>query len=143
MRQSQSSQTLNKQTQHNKTQKMTKGGKTISYQKLNTSSLKDLTKSAVEAGGKGLGANLLTRWEMKLNDIPGMQRWLVVTKVLSNTPPRRIIAASVHSVTNGDVLFVLQVHHNVALRMGKLVCRKFLQEILGTTCGYCPKKRTH
>jgi hypothetical protein len=73
---------------------------------------------------------------MKLNDIPEMQRWLVVTKVLSNIRSRRIIAAFVHSETNGVVLLVLHMDDNVALRTGKLVCRNFLQEILGTTCEY-------
>jgi hypothetical protein len=86
----------------------------------------DPADPAVEAGGEGLGMNLLTRWEMKLNDIPGMQCWLVVTNVLSNTPSKKIIAASVHSETNGDVLLVLQMDDNVALQTGKLVCRKFL-----------------
>jgi hypothetical protein len=65
-----------------------------------------------------------------------MQRWLVVNKVLSNTPPRRIIVAYVHSETNVDVLLVLQMDDNVALQTGKLVCRKFLQKILGTSCEY-------
>jgi hypothetical protein len=115
---------------------MMKRGKKITYLKLNTSSVKELADPAVEAGGEGLGMNLLTRWEMKLTDIPGMQIRLVVTKVPSNTPSRRIMADSVHSETNGDVLLVLQMDDNVALRTGKLVCRKFLQEIIGTTCEY-------
>jgi hypothetical protein len=110
---------------------MTKRGKKITYLKLNASSVNDPAELVVEAGGEGLGMNLLTRWEMKLNDIPGMQDWLVETKVLSNTPSRRIIAASV-----GDVLLVLQMDDNVALWTGKLVCRKVLQEILGTMCEY-------
>jgi hypothetical protein len=59
-----------------------------------------------------------------------------VTKVLSNALSRRIIAAYVHSKTNDNVLLVLQMDDNVALRTGKLVCRKFLQEILSMTCGY-------
>jgi hypothetical protein len=90
----------------------------------------------LEAGCEGLGKDLITRWEMKLNDIPEMQHWIVVTKVLSNTPSRRIIAASIHSETNGNFLLVLQMDNNVALWTGKLVCRKFLQEIVGTTCEY-------
>jgi hypothetical protein len=73
---------------------------------------------------------------MKLNDIPEIQCWLVVTKLLSNTQSRIILAAYVRSETNGDVLLVLQMDDNVTLRTGKLVCRKFLQDILGTTCGY-------
>jgi hypothetical protein len=112
---------------------MMKRGKKITYLKLNASNVKD---PAVEAGGEGLGMNLLTQWEMKLNDIPGIHHWLVVTKVLSNTPSRRVIAADVHSKTNGDVLLVLQMDDNVALRTGKLVCRNFLQEILSMICEF-------
>jgi hypothetical protein len=113
---------------------MTKRGNTINYLKPNTLSVKDPVDPAVEAGGEGLGINLLTRWEMKLNNIPEMQCCLMVTKVLSNTPSRRIIAASVHSKKIGDVLLVLQMDNNVALWTGKLVCRKFLQDILCKTC---------
>jgi hypothetical protein len=98
-----------------------KRSKKITYLKLNTLSVKDPADTAVEAGGEGLGKDLLTRWELKLNDIPEMQRCLMATKVISNTPSRRIIAASVHSETNGDVLLVLQMDSNVALRTGKLV----------------------
>jgi hypothetical protein len=88
--------------QTNTTQKMMKRGKTITYLKLNTSSVKGPADPAVKVGGEVLGMNLL-RWEMKLNN----------TKVLSNTPSRIIIAASIHSKTNGDVLLVLQMDDNV------------------------------
>jgi hypothetical protein len=52
---------------------MMKMGKNITYLKLNASSVKDPADPVMEAGCEGIVVNLLTRWEMKLNDIPGMQ----------------------------------------------------------------------
>jgi hypothetical protein len=63
----------------------------------------------------------------------------MMTEVISTTSIRRIIAASVHTVDlekNGDVLLMLQMDYKVTLRQGQQVCKKFLQEILDTTCEY-------